>query len=105
MRSLRVNISFFGIAKLTLSARPLWEQAVRERIMQLPSRAATMQEMERINEQRDAAANESAKLLQAIEVLFLCLPTCCNLLLCCAAMSFFSCFSHMALEGFLYLRP
>lgn len=45
-----------------------WEQALRERIMQLPSRAASTQEMERINEQRDAAANECAKLVQAIEV-------------------------------------
>lgn len=36
--------------------------------MQLPSRAASTQEMERINEQRDAAANECAKLVQAIEV-------------------------------------
>lgn len=44
------------------------EQAVRERIMQFPSRATTLQETERMNEQRSAAENESMQLRKAIEV-------------------------------------
>jgi hypothetical protein len=45
-------------------------QAVRDRIMQLPSRAATTQEIERVNEEQLAADIESSKLSQAYEVGF-----------------------------------
>eukprot|EP00884_Botryococcus_braunii_P012796 jgi/Botrbrau1/21517/Bobra.174_2s0020.1 len=42
-------------------------EAVREKIMQFPSRATTLQEIERVNEQRTAAENEFIRLKKAVE--------------------------------------